>query len=606
LLKVLDKLVFKSFIPPYIVAFLIAEFVLVMQFLWKYIDEIIGKGVSAGVILELVFYFAVTIIPLAIPITILISSVMVFGNMSERHELSSFKSGGVSLIRIMAAGIVLSIFTAIFSLIASNYLKPTAYYQYFYRFNSIKKQKSALSIVPGEFNRDFKNFVFLVGEKGPDGKTIKDVVIYDHSEPRSPKLNVVVADDGEMYPSNDGQFFIMKLFNGKQTRENDSNYNKETKERSYPLIETKFEEWTKIFDMSQFAFTAVDYNLDRKKYDLMNTFQLSTEIDSFRATIKLKKSENNLTFDRLLPNLKEKKEEEDDDETEDKAVKDVAVGKNKVKKNSHNSLSISSKKEKIKPNIENPEKSVSGLTEKKGIPNKPQKPRSNQQDKNDISIVSTNISDLKSPEKIKEIKTTINTPIYKEGQKQDVQNEAVYSSKDTNFITDIQDSIPLKTTETLLLRYKDGNQRIIKSAHTAVIRKRDIFLNNSRDINNTQRYLNVYRLRFHQQYSWAMVCILFLFIGAPLGSIIRKGGYGYPLLISILFFMIFIILNILGEKLNKSQSMNPMLAAWLPCIVLSPFAVFLTIKAVNEAKFNSSSSKLMIWLNKIMVRPINN
>jgi lipopolysaccharide export LptBFGC system permease protein LptF len=99
-----------------------------------------------------------------------------------------------------------------------------------------------------------------------------------------------------------------------------------------------------------------------------------------------------------------------------------------------------------------------------------------------------------------------------------------------------------------------------------------------------------YQLRLHQQYSWALICILFLFIGAPLGSIVKKGGYGYPLLIAILFFMIFIILNIMGERLSKSMSIGPVLAAWLPNIVIAPMALFLSFRAINDSGFSDLSN----------------
>ena len=161
-MKQLDKLVSKGFIGPYIMSFFVAEFVLIMQFLWKYIDEIIGKGFSMWILIELIFYYAVTIIPMAVPITILISSVMVFGDMSEKYELSSFKSAGVSLLRVMKPAIYIALCTAGFSLFSSNYLKPKANYKFFSRFDSIRKQRPSLTIEEGIFNDDFKGFSIRV------------------------------------------------------------------------------------------------------------------------------------------------------------------------------------------------------------------------------------------------------------------------------------------------------------------------------------------------------------------------------------------------------------------------------------------------------------
>jgi lipopolysaccharide export system permease protein len=148
-LKKIDKLIIQSFIGPAILSYFIATFVLVMQFLWKYIDDILGKGITVFEIIELIFYYAVTLIPMAVPITVLISSVMVFGDMAEKYELSSMKSAGVSLYRIMIPGLVVASLIALFSIFASNYLKPVSLLQFNKRFQTIRKQKAALAIEQG-------------------------------------------------------------------------------------------------------------------------------------------------------------------------------------------------------------------------------------------------------------------------------------------------------------------------------------------------------------------------------------------------------------------------------------------------------------------------
>ncbi len=513
-MKILDKLILKGFIGPYIVAFLIAEFVLVMQFLWKYIDEIIGKGISIGVMFELIFYFAVTIIPLAIPITILISSVMVFGDLAEKHELSSFKSAGVSLFRVLAAGFIISILTGMFSFFASNFLKPNANYQFFHRLHSIRKQKLSLSIEPGVFNEDFKDVVMHVGRVDENGKDIEDILIYDHSVTNrgtgSNLVNVVSAERGEMYSSEDGSYFIMKLYEGHQYNEEPSSLNKETKKRSYPMTRTNFKEWTKLFDMSQFEMEAMDVNMDRRKYDLLNSWQLKTEIDSFVSRQITNKETDFFKFNNIfrastVPSNNNKLES--------------AVSKDAKTNNSSTQKQIQAQKDKLDEKI-----------------NKVTKPKSNP---------STFAIDQNLPE----------------------------------FNTD--------SVASLVDYYLEhaNNKRYLSSANVSCVRDKDNYFNKLREYSNLEKQKNVYILRRHQQFSWATICVLFLFIGAPMGSIIRKGGYGYPLLVSIILFMIFVILNILGEKMNKSGALSPYLAAWLPIIVLLPFAILITKKAVNDEKF---------------------
>lgn len=524
-MKILDKLVLKGFIGPYIVAFLIAEFVLVMQFLWKYIDEIIGKGISIGVLFELIFYFAVTIIPLAIPITILISSVMVFGNLAEKHELSSFKSAGVSLFRVLAAGFAISVLTGMFSFFASNFLKPNANYQFFHRLNSIRKQKLSLSIEPGVFNRDFKDFVMHVGQVDENGRDIGDILIYDHSGVSNNLINVVSADHGEMFSSDDGSYFIMKLYDGHQYNEEASKLNKETKVRSYPMTRTNFNEWTKIFDMSQFEMEAIDVNMDRRKYDLLNSWQLKTEIDTFSSKQLQNKELEYFKFSGFFKEVKNEK---------DKEVKAKEKAKLKAKKEAKNGQDSKSRTKpqfesqtSIKKSKDNLEKTLNAITK----PNKP----------------------VKAPK---------------------FQNKPF--DKDS--------------VATLVEHYSKQSDiaRYISTANVSAVRDKDFFFNKRREYKNLEKQKNVYILRRHQQFSWACICVLFLFIGAPLGSIIRKGGYGYPLLVSIILFMIFVILNILGEKMNKSEALSPYLAAWLPVLVLLPFALFITKKAVNDEQFDTS------------------
>ncbi len=520
--KLLDKLVVKGFIPPYIFAFLVAEFVLVMQFLWKYIDEIIGKGVSLGLILELIFYFAVTIIPMAIPVTILISSVLVFGNLSERHELSSFKSAGISLFRVMGAGIMIAILTGLFSFFASNYLRPNANYQFKYRWHSVKKAKTSLSIVEGVFNEDFKNFVIRVGNKDEDGVGIEDILIYDHTG-QSNLINMVSAEDGEMYSSEDGSFFIMKLEDGSQYREDPSELNKEDKTRSYPLTETKFKEWTKIFDLSQFEMEALEINTDRQKYDLLNNWQLKKEIDSFDRRKNNILKDSYIKFPKIYP----------DQEQQPKA------GLSSIKK--ADEKNVTTNKNSQKPTAAN-----------ESNPKIPQKSRSSKTSKN-----LDRMDSIKKPDKS-------------------------YSAKEKYV-----DTLQVVAGVPLIDQYiKDGaTKKYVNTAHISAVRAKDHYSSKQRELKSIKAYRNVYQLRRHQQYSWAIVCVIFIFIGAPMGSIIRKGGYGYPLLIAIVFFMQFIVLNILGEKLNKNQSIHPLLAAWLPCIALLPFAIIITYKAVNDAKF---------------------
>ena len=537
-MKRIDKLVLTSMLPPYMLAFFVAEFVLVMQFLWKYIDEIIGKGISFFVLMELIFYFAVTIIPLAIPLTILISSVMVFGNLGERYELSSMKSAGLSLLRIMAAAFVVSLLTAGFSFVASNYLKPKANYKFYYRFNSVRKQKPSLSISPKVFNADFKNMVMRVGEKHPDGKTVEDVMIYDHAQPDKSEVHLITADNGEMYSTDDGKLFIIKLFDGIQYGDvKKSNTTKENKSKNQ-FVRTEFAEWNKVFDMSQFDLEATNLNLTRKSYDLMNTFQLYGAIDSFSMEM---------------------------DSIKEGAVQIYPWYRNHLFKTADTNASIDST-QIIESTPATDKTNSSGIT--------------------DPSILDRKINrTVKQPVKSipKEITkpTRGQTQVSKTPSKNNFVTQAYQATDTTTSIIELYDA---ENRQELLTLSKNETRQLAEKQNVATSK-----------ILTLQKDRNKHILRFHQQYSWAIICIIFLFIGAPLGSIVKKGGYGYPMLFSIMFFMMFIIINIMGEKLLRGGGVSPVLAAWLPCIVLAPFSVYITYKALNDLGF-SELQGIKTWI----------
>ena len=218
-MKKIDKLLLNSSLGPFAAAFFIAVFVLVIQIMWLYIDEIAGKGISIFIMLELVGYMSVSVFPMALPIAVLIASVMVMGGLAERYELSSMKSAGIPLIRVMRTLIILAASISVFSYVCSDFLIPIANLKFKSRLFDIRKQKPALAIEAGVFNEDFRQFVIRIGEKDPDGETIESVMIEDQSNLGQVKFSQILADSGQMYTTGDKRFFVMNLFNGTQYQE---------------------------------------------------------------------------------------------------------------------------------------------------------------------------------------------------------------------------------------------------------------------------------------------------------------------------------------------------------------------------------------------------
>ncbi len=505
-MKKIDRLILSSFIPPYLMAFLTVEFVLVMQFLWKHLDEVIGKGISLGVILELIFYFSVKIIPEAVPVTILISSVMVFGNLAEKYELSSMKSAGLSLTRIMAGGFILAIMTSMLSLVASNYLKPRANHKFFQRLFSIKKQDLTLNIEEGVFSYDFKNFTIRVGKKDQDGQGISDIIIYDNSGTDKKKINMLIAEDGRMYSKSGTNQFVMDLGLGEQYRELTS---ARKDKNQHEFVRTKFKSWSKVFDLSEFDFEAENFNSSRREYDLLNALQLKASIDSFSYKIETTIQENRYDYGQLL---------------EVSAIDTDAESK-QISKDDEEKL---------------PEKLSSAIAEK----DKQVKANKNKTKLKDPAIQELSL-------KIESVNNLLDYFQYTETGKLSKRMKYLVDKKSNTITKNKNDNIVLSKTK------------------------------------------NRYVLRLHQMFSWALICTVFLFIGAPLGSIIKKGGYGYPLLTAILFFMLFIILNIMGDRLTASGEIHPIFGAWIANLVLVPVAIFTTYKALQDSSFSGIKD---MWL----------
>lgn len=566
-MKKIDKLISTSFIGPAVLSYFVATFVLIMQFLWKYIDEILGKGLSILEMSELIFYYAVTLIPMAVPITVLISSVMVFGDMAEKYELSSMKSAGISLLRIMVPGIVVALFISLFSLVASNYLKPASLLQFNKRFIAIRKQKTALAIEEGIFNSAFGETVIRVNRIDKDKRGIHDVLIYDHTPSDKSLTGLLSSKGGEMYTVEDGRFFVMKLDTGTQYRELEKKQQLGSGKRELPFMRIYFDEWTKTFDMSQFDLEEGLLNFNRNREDMMNTVQLLKSIDSFRTHVTENRQKISSRMDNFLAgNVKEF--------SESSPVTGSAIPSNIVNKEREipqvvrrsvgdaDSLRVRDSLRKVKEAMVRavtggnmPKKTVSAIQKTSA-----QKPP-------DVPL--SPISTIPAKKLVK--------------QKKGLETRKLRHFGETIDSADFRD--------------------VMVRAQSDLSRDRDEILN-TRSVNSDLiRSYEKYMLRLNQQYSWAMVCIVFLFIGAPLGSIIRKGGYGYPMLVAILFYMIFIISTIFGEKLVKNETMGGLLAAWLPCLLLIPFAILLTFLALRDTKMNISFPKT--WIQALVDKKNN-
>lgn len=275
--KKLDILLIRSFIGPFVVTFFVMLFVLAMQFFWLYMDELIGKGFGVLLILQLLVYMSATLVPLALPLAVLLASIMTFGALGENYELVAIKSSGISLLRIMRPLFLLMVLISGLAFLFSNNIIPVANLKAYTLLYDLRNSKLSLSLREGQFNNEINGYAIRVGSKSKDGRTINNVIIYDNTAGIG-NDKLVLAESGEMIPSPDKRYLIFRLRNGWRYEEM---VNGRSGNNSHAQIRMNFKQYDKVFDMS--AFTKVqktDENTMKGGQAMMNIAQLNENIDS--------------------------------------------------------------------------------------------------------------------------------------------------------------------------------------------------------------------------------------------------------------------------------------------------------------------------------------
>lgn len=275
-MKKIYLLVLKTYLGPLVMTFFISLFILLMQFLWKYVDDLVGKGLEWYTIAELLFYASSTFVPLALPLSILLSSLMTFGNLGEHYELVAMKSAGISLRRIMVPLVILSIVISGIAFYFSNNVLPIANLKFKSLLYDVREQKLALDIKEGIFYDGLDGFVIRVSKKDRDDKTIRDIKIYDHRDKKG-NTNLTVADSGRMELTPDGLNLLFTLWSG-------YNYLDRVDQRGYrltrPYQRTKFREEIRKFNLLDFEMSRTNEDLFKSNYSMLNLNQLKKAEDS--------------------------------------------------------------------------------------------------------------------------------------------------------------------------------------------------------------------------------------------------------------------------------------------------------------------------------------
>jgi lipopolysaccharide export system permease protein len=439
-------------------------FILILQFFWVYIDDVMGKGLSIWVILELLFYVSANLIQLALPLAILLSSLMTFGSFAENNELTALKSSGLSLYRIMRPLMYIVVVISISTFYFANYVIPVFNLKFHTLMYDIQNTKISSILKPGVYTKDFEGFSIKV--ESYNDTLYKGITIHDYSHPS--QLKTVKAKEARIYKSVNGRFMFFDLKNGKILEELDIQNPLFLPDGSIqnpsgrPSRVSYFEHGTYKLDIAGFNINRTDEDLFTDKYEMMNVFQIHSVMDS----LEKKKNQISETF---------------------------------AKNSSKEFVSFNDKIVYHDPN--------SGLVQAEKVP----------------SVQFKQLTDV---------------------DKLQAKNIVISRLRRTNETVDNQNQF------------------------MEVLEKES----------------DLYWIQFHKKLALTYAIVVLFFVGAPLGAIIRKGGFGAPVIVAALTFMVYFMLNSIGKNLAETNTVSPFIGMWLAGFFFTPIAWVITRAAANDAQ----------------------
>ena len=520
-MKKIDKFILRSYLGPFILTFFIAVFILLMQFVWKYVDDLVGKGLEWAIILKLLGLVSLTTFSLALPLAILLSSLMTFGNLGEFMELTAMKSSGISLQRAMRPVFVLCLFMSIGAFYFSNNVLPIANLKMKTLLGDITQKRPELNIKPGIFNNDIDKYVIRIGKKSSDGKLLTDIMIYDHSR-QNGNERLIIAEKGEMSQSPDKRYLELRLKNGYTYTEAEPG--KKKKRNSYPFLREQFAEDMIRFDLSIFNMGKSDENLYKKNYQMLNLTQLEAETDTLIDEIRTDK----LYLPRVLfhgPFF-------DLDKKYSTTFKPKLESKPKSDSSASTAVDTAlSGEDKLRMQIALKEALQTGKTEK-------------------VDSLSKIRNNNPTPEPV------IN----------------VYNQKE------------LKDKKVVLNNFNSAEKlRILEQAASSLRSSKSSLDFSITTFDQEQERVYRHQIEWHRKFTLSFACLVLFLVGAPLGAFVRKGGLGMPVVFSLIFFVLYHMVSITGEKLAREAVLTPFWGMWLSSAVLLPIGLFLTYKSTQDS-----------------------
>jgi lipopolysaccharide export system permease protein len=494
-----------------------------MQFLWKYIDDLAGKGLEWTVILELIVYASARLVPMALPLAILLSSIMTFGNFGENFELTAIKSAGISLQRFMSPLIYLIIVISIGAFFYSNHIIPYTNLKTVALIYDVKNQKPELQIKAGMFYNGIDGYSIKIGKKNHKTNLLEDLMIYDHTNNKD-NVQVTVADSGYMRMTADERNLILTLYHGYSYEEVEENKRRK-KEKVYPHQRHKFEKQTVFIDLSGLNFERSDEDLWKNNFQMLSLDQLEFAEDSLinQFNEQIQNFSKHLTRSNYFKN-------------ELLFTKDVERFNRSDRKNTAINKELP---EDRRPKNENRRMQVK---EKVNPP----------------AAVDTLLSDTIHSSATKD-STASPSPSY--------HPDSLYQSITLN-----------------------QKKEAIANALTYARATQNQITNSKKQFDYKAEHIRRHRIEWHRKFTLSFACLVFFFIGAPFGAIIRKGGFGTPVVASILLFILYYMLSISGEKFVRQGVVPAYVGMWLSSFILGPLGIFLTYKATTDSVILSTEA----------------
>jgi lipopolysaccharide export system permease protein len=458
-MKILYRFMLQQFLGPFMMAFVVVIFTLLMQFLWKYIDDLIGKGLALSVIGELLLYMSAQLSTMAFPLAVLLASIFTLGNLGENYELIALKAAGISLQRIVFPLIVLSIVIGICAFIFANNVTPVTNLRVRALIHDIQQQRPEVQIQEGIFYNGIDGYSIHIDRRNYKTQMLYDLMLYNHTKKQG-NHQVILADSGRMAVTADKRFLEVTLYHGHSYEDVLDSKNPARQNKNYPFRQDFFDRQVFRMILPGFDLERSDGQIFKSSFQMMNLDQLKYTIDSLSK------------------------------------------------------------------------------------------------------ILTTQEDQLRK----------IVQPVYR-------NPELKHQPADTSLRAKIPDNFRIEFDK----QPKSKKQTAIQEAVSSVRTQKDQVAGLIYELDDKSRRTWKYEIEWHRKFTMSLACIIFFFIGAPLGAIIRKGGVGTPIIIAVLFFVLYYVISMIGEKSAREGALTPFEGMWLSTFIVLSVGIFLTYMATRDS-----------------------